>query len=217
EARHRVLEHHADPPASHLPEPLAFEGEEIGAVEAQRRAGLDPPGGGNQPEQREAGEALPRARFPHQGHGLAAGDAEAHAVHRLHPPGAGGKADPEIVDLHQGAHRCCSPVASWSASPTRFTATTVSTMATPGARLIHGAVTSSERDQKIMPPQEGVGGWTPSPRKDSPASSRITSPTASVVAAASGPSTFGSRCRPRMRRWLAPRASAPRTNSSVRR
>ena len=45
----------------------------------------------------------------------------------------------------------------------------------------------------------------PSPRKDSPASSRMTSPTPSVAATSRGPSVFGSRCRKIMRRRCAQR------------
>ncbi len=42
-----------------------------------------------------------------------------------------------------------------------------------------------------MPPQEGVGGWMPRPRKERPASSRMTSPTPRVAATSSGAEHVG--------------------------
>jgi hypothetical protein len=62
-----------------------------------------------------------------------------------------------------------------------------------------------------MLPQLGAGGWMPSPRNDSPLSSRIALPTPSVVATTAGPIAFGSTCRASTRAELAPSAIAAGT------
>ena len=102
--------------------------------------------------------------------------------------------------------------ATCSASPSSVHATTTSTSATPGAIATHGALTSASRPDAIIPPHDGAGGCTPSPRNESPASSVIALPTPSAAAAITGVSAFGRTCRPSTRPLLAPSdTAAPRT------
>ena len=83
EAGHRVLEDHADPAAPDPAERLALEREHVGVAQPDRAAGLDPARRRHQPEQREAGEALPAARFADQRERLAPVEREADPVHRI--------------------------------------------------------------------------------------------------------------------------------------
>ena len=62
----------------------------------------------------------------------------------------------------------------------------------------------------MIDPQDGWGGWMPSPRNDNPASNRIISPNSLVATTISGPAMFGRICRHRMRRDPAPAISAAR-------
>src|SRR4029453_16180444 len=56
---------------------------------------------------------------------------------------------------------------SRSPSPSRLMPSTVTRMARPGKVASHHAVDRYTRPSASMPPHVGVGGWTPSPRKDS--------------------------------------------------
>src|SRR3546814_4417322 len=64
----------------------------------------------------------------------------------------------------------------------------------------HGAWSMVLRAPRIIRPQDGSGGTTPSPRKDSPLSSTIAEATVSENCTSSGGATFGSTVRPRIRR-----------------
>src|SRR5687767_14124952 len=66
--------------------------------------------------------------------------------------------------------------ASRRPSPSRLNETTVRTMASPGKVEIHQAVIMASRPSLTIEPHDGVGGWTPNPRNDSAASSRIVLP-----------------------------------------
>ena len=46
-------------------------------------------------------------------------------------------------------------------------------MASPGIVATCGATSRRSRPVETMRPHDGVGGWTPSPRKDSAASTRM--------------------------------------------
>ena len=69
--------------------------------------------------------------------------------------------------------RCVGLSASWSPSPTRLNASTVSSSATPGKTMYHHAVSKIAEASAIIWPQLAVGGWTPTPRNDSAASKRM--------------------------------------------
>src|SRR5207247_1976963 len=80
--------------------------------------------------------------------------------------------------------------ASCTASPSSVHATTTSTSATPGAVATQGALTSVSRPEAIMLPHDGVGGCTPRPRNERPASSMIALPTPSAAATMTGVSAL---------------------------
>src|SRR5205809_79787 len=107
---------------------------------------------------------------------------------------------------------CIGFSASCSASPSRVQATTTSTRAMPGAAATHGAFTSVSLPDAIMLPQDGVGGWTPRPRNDRPASSMIALPIPSAAATMTGVSALGRMWRHRILARESPNASAPSTN-----
>src|SRR5829696_8410362 len=67
----------------------------------------------------------------------------------------------------------------------------------PGGNQSHGIDSSAESDwaSESMLPQDGVGGWTPMPRNDSDASTRIAFATPNVAATRTTPAVFGSRWR----------------------
>ena len=48
----------------------------------------------------------------------------------------------------------------------------------PGVKVSHGAWSTTSKAWRSMPPHVGVGGFTPTPRKLSDASSRIAAPNA---------------------------------------
>ena len=68
-----------------------------------------------------------------------------------------------------------------------------------------------------MAPQLGVGGWAPSPTKESAASAMIAPAMPSVAAMITCARTLGRRCRRRTRRSGASSAWAASTNSARRR
>src|SRR6266699_5399034 len=89
------------------------------------------------------------------------------------------------------SHLASRLYASRTASPSSVHATTTSTSATPGAVATQGALTTTSRPEAIMLPHDGVGGWTPRPRNERPASSMIALPTPSAAATLTGVSAFG--------------------------
>src|SRR5262245_159885 len=78
------------------------------------------------------------------------------------------------------------PSASLNPSPTSVQLTTTTANITPGAAATHGALTSVSRPEAIMLPQDGVGGWTPSPKNDNPASISIAFPTPRAAVTTTG-------------------------------
>src|SRR5216117_2650439 len=78
----------------------------------------------------------------------------------------------------------------------------------PGAAATHGAFTSVSLPDAIMLPQDGVGGWTPRPRNDRPASSMIALPIPSAAATMTGVSALGRTSRHRILARESPSARA---------
>ncbi len=141
EAGERILEHHGQPAAPHPAQRLASEGQQVGLADPEDAARLDPAGGRHQPEEGEAGEGLARARLADQGQELTGSEGEGHAVHREDPAVRTRKTHPEVLDQQLPRHAGRLRRSPLSASPTRFTASTATTMARPGAMLVSGAVT----------------------------------------------------------------------------
>src|SRR5438105_984680 len=105
---------------------------------------------------------------------------------------------------------------SRSASPTRFSASTMTKIARPGSSTTCGLRITNCRPVASMLPQSAVGGCVPRPRNDRPAVARILAPTSRLNATMTGDSKCGSTCRPRMTASLAPSARAASTNSRSR-
>ena len=83
---------------------------------------------------------------------------------------------------------------SRSRSPMVFTASTVQTIASPGKSTTHHVSPGRSAASPMMLPQLAVGGCTPSPRNERPASSEITVASASVPATSSCGTSPGSTC-----------------------
>ena len=117
--------------------------------------------------------------------------------------GCGGRGPPAWGEGRGGPARWRGCVVGSSASrnpaPNKFVATTASTMAIPGNVAIHGACTNASRPVAIMLPQDGAGGGTPIPRKESPDSNVIAFPTANAAATITGVAELGSRWRQKSR------------------
>src|SRR5262245_63884826 len=107
------------------------------------------------------------ALHAHQRQLLAALDRETDAVHRMEPAVVlGGKGDAQIADVEDSGHAPRGSKASRRASPTRLVARTVRVIAIPGKIPTQGADSRTGRASMIIPPQDGVGGWTPGPRNE---------------------------------------------------
>jgi hypothetical protein len=102
ERGHGLLEDHGDAVAAHLQELAGRGADQLAALEADRAGRMPGHRIGQQLQHRERRHRLARARFADQRHGLAAGDLEAHALHRLDRVDAGAEGNREVADLKQG-------------------------------------------------------------------------------------------------------------------
>ncbi|SMB69836.1 Uncharacterised protein [Acinetobacter baumannii] len=109
--------------------------------------------------------------------------------------------------------------ASRRPSPIKLIASTASTIAAPAGIHCQGYCSRmlTLRATLIRLPQVAVGGCTPRPRKESPASSKIALATPKVAYTTSTSTVFGSRWRRMMRLGRAPMATAADTKSCSRR
>src|SRR4051812_2001650 len=98
-------------------------------------------------------------------------------------------------------------------SPPRLIASVVSMIARPGNVLSHQAVSRYCRPWPSIPPQDGLGGWTPSPRKLRVDSSTISRARSSVASTITGDRILGKMWRNRMRLSEPPSACTDCTNS----
>jgi hypothetical protein len=98
-----------------------------------------------------------------------------------------------------------------------FSDSTVKTIAMPGMIANQGAVTIRDWPSAINVPHEGFGGWTPAPRKESPASVRMLLAMISAKNTSTDDAMFGSSSLNMTRCGLAPCAVAASTNSFSRR
>src|SRR5262249_38713586 len=163
--------------------------------------------------QRQRRHALARAGFAHDAERLAGMDLEAHAVDGAHRPVIGEELRLEVRNLEHGQigrrGRRASPLGalpvargdvhrrlafgsrkSRTPSPRKLKPSTTVKIAKPGKAATHHCSTSS-RPSATIEPHSGVGGTTPSPRKERPAKVMIALPTSSVTSTTSGPIAFG--------------------------
>ena len=100
------------------------------------------------------------------------------------------------------ASPCCLPPAwtlgssaSRSPSPTKLTASTVTTSSPPGTGTATGRSSADRVPAAISVPSETSGGCTPNPKKDRPVSARIAPPTLIVASMISSEAMLGTMCR----------------------
>ena len=104
----------------------------------------------------------------------------------------------EVFDLQQARIRRAHAPTRWRGSsasrrpsPTKFTASTVRKIASPGNTVSHHHCSVVEIAPDSRLPQLAVGGWMPNPRNESVLSSRIASATTNVAFTMIGPAQFG--------------------------
>ena len=85
--------------------------------------------------------------------------------------------------------------ASRRPSPTKLTASAMTTITRPGNVTSHQAEKPETWPSAMSFPSAGVGGWTPKPRNESAASMRIAAAISSVIVTTIGPMLLGSMCR----------------------
>ena len=74
----------------------------------------------------------------------------------------------------------------------------------PGKTLIHHCSRTYSTPSETMRPHSGVGGLAPRPRKERPATSRITVPMSSVICTITGPKALGRMWRRTIRESRTP-------------
>src|SRR5690606_20196790 len=121
----------------------------------------------------------------------------------------------DVLLIHD--HALSSGVSSWCRpSPARLMAKISSASAVPGIAISQKEKNMYALASEIIRPQEGSGGCTPSPRKDSAASSRMALAASSVAITIRWGTTLGSTSPRTMRQVEAPAACAADTYSSDR-
>src|SRR5215470_13805536 len=101
--------------------------------------------------------------------------------------------------------------ASRRPSPTRFSDSTTTKIASPGQIAIHGALVRKRCAALSMLPQDGAGGCWPSPRNDSAASAMIAAAIDSVACTRSAGRMLGRMWNSAMRQGGLPIARAAST------
>ena len=102
ERRHRVLEHHRDLAAAQAAHLVLAHGDDVAAAKDDLAAG-DPALVLQQPNDRQRGDALARARFADDAERLAGHHLEAHAVDGADRAGVGVEIRPQVSDLEDAA------------------------------------------------------------------------------------------------------------------
>src|SRR5918996_2751911 len=113
------------------------------------------------------------------------------------------ESDKDIERRDSGQDRCASlsfgSRTSRRASPKKLKDSTTRKMAMPGERVSQGARSMVSKALRNMPPQVGVGGFTPTPKKLSEASSKIAEATERLACTITGAKQLGIRCLSMMR------------------
>src|SRR5262249_896140 len=130
------LEDHRDPVAAYGLQSFLVEREQVRAVES--RLATDRGGPGEQPEQRQRGDRLSRARLADDAERLAAGAVETDVVDGVHQAVVGLEVDRQVAygkDRVDHQRVDCGSKASRNASPRKFTARIVRNSMRPGNRI----------------------------------------------------------------------------------
>jgi len=130
-----------------------------------------------------------------------ASDPERHPVHRVGPPDPAGTRP--AVRRRRGGSRGPRVERGLEGLATRFAASTVAMIASPGKRAAQGAVATIGRASRIIPPKRASGA-DPEPEKREPGLEEDDVAEAQVAARSTGPATLGRRWRPMIRIGLAP-------------
>src|SRR2546423_2577859 len=217
EATQGVLEDHGDVFAADLPNLLLGQLDDVGSPEEDLTTG-DAPRLLDQAKDRESGDALAAPGLAHDPQGLPGLEVEADAIDRLDHTVVGEELGLEIFDLKDRCrHRfCLGSRASRNPSPRKLNAIRVSDSAIAGARTIWGAMRNAWKPSAAIAPHDGVGGWTPRPRKLRNASNRIACGMPNVAWTMIGPRAFGRMCRERILLGRVPLDRAASTNSRSR-
>src|SRR5690606_631004 len=206
EARHRLLEDHADVVADDLPPLGAGQVQNVPAIEA------DIVGGHRgrpwqQAHHRQHGDGFARAGFTDNGKHLSLVDMQRDAVDRLERSAHGIEGNGEVLDVQQSHGQdlfSFGSSASRSPSPIRLMASTVTRIASPGNVTTHQARMMNSRASASIVPHSGVGGCAPMPRKPRAAASRMALEKDRVAWTMSGAVQFGRMVLNIRRNLLAP-------------
>src|SRR5262252_7160520 len=211
----RVLEHHGDRAAAQPAQRLGIEPGEVPAVE--HHAAANPRTARRELQNGARQHGLAAAGFADDAEGMAGFETEIDLIDRAQATARSGQIDRKLLDREEGRAGHNAPgrgsVSARSRSPTILNASTVRNIVPAGKNAIEGAVSRLSRPSAIMPPQLGVGGGTPRPRKLNAPSTTMMTATASRKKAISGSAMFGSNSRIKMRPWPAPSARAAVTKS----
>src|SRR6185437_12340384 len=173
ERGHRLLEDHRHAVAADVFHAPRGEPEEIGAGEGEAACRALRPLR-QEVHDGERGQRLAAAGFADDAEGLAARHREADLADGVEDAVGERDFDVERLDLEDGAQlRFSGAVRSRTPSPSRLMARTRVKRATPGMVITHGLKNMYSLPSATISPQEGSGGCTPRPRKESAASSRI--------------------------------------------
>src|SRR5690606_26091369 len=133
----------------------------------------------------ERGHGLAAAGFADDRQRLAARHIERDAAHGIEPSGLEVEGDPQILDVEQSLarhqFRPSGAVTSRRPSPSRLIDSTRRKSATPGIVISQALKNMNSRPSEIISPQDGIGGWTPSPRNESAASRMMACAISSVA------------------------------------
>src|SRR5204863_5812259 len=171
-----------------------------------------------QAQDRQCGHTLAAARLADDAERLTRMKVEAHTVDGLDHAVVGKELGFEVLDLQdRGCHRfCLGSSASRRPSPRKLNAISVKDSAMAGTRTMWGAIRRAWKPSAAIAPQDGVGGWTPRPRKLKKASKRMGWGTPKVAWTMIGPKPLGRRWRLRslVGRVAAARASGTCSTTS---
>src|SRR5690606_28210484 len=154
------------------------------------------------------------ARLTHHAQHFARHNVEGDAVNGREDIVAEGKFDDEVLDGQNGLghQRNFGLRASRSQSPRRFTDKASRMRVRAGKKMIHHSPENRNCwPIRIRVPSDGWVGGTPTPRKESVASSMMASASPIVPMTRTGPSTLGRMWRIRMRKECTPMMRAAET------
>ncbi len=163
---HRFLENHREAAAAQLAQPLLFSGEQVLAFEENAASTRTHVSGGKEPQHGTRHHRFTRARFTDDAEDLVASERDRHVLHCMRALRPRGQIDRQVLDREHrfGGLRSDRTIrgapahavrkrglsASFSPSPTRLIAITVTRIAIPGIVQTHHAERSTVRPAPMM-------------------------------------------------------------------